>query len=77
MCYGFDLKKVSTTSKGDQYLKTHQYTILTKVVDEATQARLLKLHDKLSIVWPTLREVIFFLFISFKDILKDFVKIKK
>jgi hypothetical protein len=35
------------------------------------------LHDKLSIVWPTLREVIFFLFISFKDILKDFVKIKK
>jgi hypothetical protein len=30
------IKSVTTTSKGDQYLKAQHYTILTKVVDEVT-----------------------------------------
>jgi hypothetical protein len=29
------------TSKGDRYLKVQHYTILTKVVDEATWTRIL------------------------------------
>jgi hypothetical protein len=29
---------VTTTSKGDQYWKAQRYTILTKIVDETTQA---------------------------------------
>jgi hypothetical protein len=33
------IKNVTTTSKGDQYLKAQYYTILTKVVDETIQAR--------------------------------------
>jgi len=44
------IKNVPTTSKGNWYLRAHQYTILTKIVDEATWVRLLKLHNKLSIV---------------------------
>jgi len=35
------IKNVTITSKGDRYLKAQYYTILTKVVDETTQARLL------------------------------------
>jgi hypothetical protein len=35
------LIKNVTTTKGDRYLTTQHYTILTKVVDETTQARLL------------------------------------
>jgi len=35
------IKNVTTTSKRDRYLKAHDYTILTKVVDETTQACLL------------------------------------
>jgi len=31
------IKNVAITSKRYQYLKTQQYTILTKVIDEATQ----------------------------------------
>jgi hypothetical protein len=30
------IKNVTTTSKGDRYLRAQHYTILTKVVDEAT-----------------------------------------
>jgi hypothetical protein len=40
------IKNVITITKGDQYLKTQHYTILTKVMDEATQAHLLQLHNK-------------------------------
>ncbi len=42
------IKNVAITSKGDQYLRTQQYTIFMKVIDEAIQVRLLKLHNKLS-----------------------------
>jgi hypothetical protein len=40
------IKNVITTTKGDRYLKAQHYTILTKVVDETTQAHLLQLHNK-------------------------------
>jgi hypothetical protein len=30
------IKNVTTTSKGNQYLKAQHYTILTKVVDKTT-----------------------------------------
>jgi hypothetical protein len=30
------IKNVTTTTKGDQYLKAQHYTILTKVMDKAT-----------------------------------------
>jgi hypothetical protein len=32
------IKNVTTTSKRDWYLKAQDYTILTKLVDETTQA---------------------------------------
>jgi hypothetical protein len=35
------IKNVTTTKKGDQYLKAQHHTILTKVVDKATQTCLL------------------------------------
>jgi hypothetical protein len=35
------IKNVTTTTKGDRYLRAQHYTILTKVVDETTQACLL------------------------------------
>jgi indole-3-glycerol phosphate synthase len=55
------IKNVITTSKGDQYMKALQhYTILTKVVDKATQACLLQLHNKLSSVQLALKEVSLF-----------------
>jgi hypothetical protein len=34
-------KNLTTTTKGYRYLKAQPYTILTKVVDETTQAHLL------------------------------------
>ncbi len=35
------IKNVTTTSKGNLYLKAQHYTILTKIVDETTQIRFL------------------------------------
>jgi hypothetical protein len=35
------IKNVTKTSKGDQYLGAQYYTILTKVVDNVIQARIL------------------------------------
>ncbi len=35
------IKNVTITTKQDQYLRAQHYIILTKVVDEATRARLL------------------------------------
>jgi hypothetical protein len=61
------IKNVATTSKENRYLKTQQQTIFTKVVDEVIPILLLKLHNKLSIVQPTLREVNSFLLIIFKN----------
>jgi hypothetical protein len=61
------IKNVAITSKGDQYLKAQQHTIFKKAVDEATRARLLKLHNKLSTTRPTLKERNFFLLIFFKN----------
>ncbi len=46
-----------TTSKGDRYLKAQHYTILTKVIDETIQVRLLQLHNKLSNVQFAFKEV--------------------
>jgi hypothetical protein len=60
------IKNVTTASKEDQYLRTQQHTIFTKVVDEAIQVRIFKLHNKLSIVQLALREVNSFLLIFFK-----------
>jgi hypothetical protein len=51
------IKNVTITTKGDWYLTTQHYTILTKVVDEAIQACLLQLHNKLSNVQSTFKEV--------------------
>jgi hypothetical protein len=42
------LMNLKIISKGDQYLKTQQYTILTKVVNELIRACFFKLHNKLS-----------------------------
>ncbi len=42
------IKNVTTTTKGDRYLRAQQYKILTKFVDEATWTYLLQLHNKLS-----------------------------
>jgi hypothetical protein len=47
-------------------LKAQQYTIFTKVVNDISQAHLFKLHNKLSIVWVTLQEILKILFIFFK-----------
>jgi len=56
--YGIILiKNVTTTTKGDQYLTAQHYTILTKVVDEATQTHLLQLHNKLLSAQSTFKEV--------------------
>jgi hypothetical protein len=47
--YGMVLiKNVTTTLKGDRYLKALYYTILRKVVDEAIRTHLLQLYNKLS-----------------------------
>jgi hypothetical protein len=59
------INNVTTTSKGDQYLKVQHYTILTKFIDEITQACLLQLHNKLSSVQFALKEVNSFPFLSF------------
>jgi hypothetical protein len=40
---------LAITFKGDSYLETQEYKILTKVVDEHIRACLFKLHNKLSI----------------------------
>jgi hypothetical protein len=53
----------TTTSKGDQYLRAQHYTILTKVVDEAIQIRLLQLHSKLSSAQFAFKEVNSFSFL--------------
>jgi hypothetical protein len=42
------IKNMTITSTGDQHLRAQHYTILTKVVDKATQVCLLQLHNKLS-----------------------------
>jgi hypothetical protein len=54
------IKNVTTISKGDQYLRAQHYKILTKVVDEVTGIHHFQLHNKLSNVQPTLKEVNFF-----------------
>ncbi len=51
------IKNVTTTAKGDQYLTAQHYTILTKVVDEATRIHLLQLHNKLLSAQSTFKEV--------------------
>jgi len=51
------IKNVTTISKGDQYLRAQHYRILTKVVDEITWIHHFQLHNKLSNVQPTLKEV--------------------
>jgi hypothetical protein len=55
------IKNVPTTYKGDWYLKTQQYTILTNVINETIWACLLKLHNKLSITQLALKDVILIL----------------
>jgi hypothetical protein len=70
------IKNVAITSKRNRYLKAQQYIILMNVINEATQAHLLKLHHKFSIVRPIFKVVNFFFLIFFKDILKVFFKIK-
>jgi hypothetical protein len=35
------IKNVTTKTKGDRYLKAQHYTILTRVVDKATQTSFL------------------------------------
>jgi hypothetical protein len=59
-CVMLLIKNVTTTSKGDQYLKEQHYTILTKVVDETTRVCLLQLHNKLSNAQHALKEVSLF-----------------
>jgi len=41
------IKNVTTIIKGDRYFRAQHYIILTKVVEEVTQAHLLQLHNKL------------------------------
>jgi len=48
---------MTTKTKGDQYLRTQYYTIITKIVDEAIKARFLQLHNKLSSAQFTFKEV--------------------
>jgi len=55
------IKNVTTTSKGNRYLKAHHYTILAKVVDEAIQTCLFQFHSKLTNVQLTLKKNIYFL----------------
>jgi hypothetical protein len=56
--YGMHLiKNVTTTTKGDQYLKAQHYIIFKKVVDEVTETCLLPLHNKLSSAQFTFKEV--------------------
>ncbi len=53
-------KNVTTTSKGDRYLRAQHYTILTEVVDEITWTRLLQLDIKLSSAQLALKKVSLF-----------------
>ncbi len=57
------IKNVTTTTKGDRYLRAQHYILLTKVMDEATQAHLLQLHNKLSNVQSTFKEEISYTFL--------------
>jgi hypothetical protein len=57
------IKNVTTTTKGDQYLRAQHYTILIKVVDEATRTHFLQLHNKLSSVQSTFKESNFYPFL--------------
>jgi hypothetical protein len=59
-CVMLLIKNVTTTSKKDRYLRAQNYTILTKVVNEAIQVRLFQLHSKLSSAQPALKEVSLF-----------------
>ncbi len=51
------IKNVTTTTKGDRYLKAQHYTILTKVMNEATRTCIMQLHNKLSSVQSTFKKV--------------------
>jgi hypothetical protein len=51
------IKNVTITIKRNRYLKAQHYTILTKVVNEATRVHLLHLHNKLSNAQSTFKEV--------------------
>jgi hypothetical protein len=51
------IKNVTTTTKGDRYLRAQHDTILIKVIDEATRTRLLQLQNKLSSVEFAFKEV--------------------
>jgi hypothetical protein len=51
------IKNVTTTTKGDRYLKAQHYTILTRVVDKAIRTHFLQFHNKLSNVQSTFKEV--------------------
>jgi hypothetical protein len=57
------IKNVTTTSKGNWYLKAHYYTILTKVVDKVTWTCILQLHNKLSSSHYAFKEVNSFPFV--------------
>jgi hypothetical protein len=66
------IKNVTTTSKEYLYLKIKNYIIIVKVVDEATQAHILKMHNKLLTTQHALKKVNYFLliidfFFKFKD----------
>jgi hypothetical protein len=51
------IKNVTTTTKGDRYLRAQHYIIITKFVDETTKVRFLQLHNKLSSAQFTFKEV--------------------
>jgi hypothetical protein len=70
---GFN-QNVTTTTKGDQYLMAQHYTILTKVVDEAIQTHLLQLHNKLSNVQSTFKEVNSYPFLCINFVFQIYTK---
>jgi hypothetical protein len=61
------IKHVALTTKGDRLLRIQiHYTIFNKVVDETIWTHLLQLHNKLSSIQPTFREVNFIRFVYTK-----------
>ncbi len=56
------IKNMTITSKGYWYLKAQHYTILIKVVDEATQTCFLQVLNKLSSAQSTFKEINSFTF---------------
>ncbi len=75
MCHGIDYECDNNIQRLFIF-ENKKYIIIVKVVDEATQAHILKIHNKLSTTQHALKKVNYFLLIVVKKILIFFFKFK-